>query len=452
MNDHYDAVVIGAGQAGVPLAVAFAKAGRRTAIVERADVGGTCVNVGCTPTKTMVASARVAYLARRAGEFGVRVPSVAVDESAVRRRKHGVVDAFRSGSERRLKTGGVELIRGTATYRDPRTIDVGGGRVITAALSVINTGGRPARPAIPGLDQVPALDSTSIMELDVVPEHLVVIGGGYVGLEFAQMFRRFGSAVTVIQRGPALLGREDPDVAAAITTILREDGITVLLNTAISRIGRGAGSEVSVFLTSSETVTGSHLLVATGRVPNTDGLGLAAAGIATTRHGYVQATETLATTAPGVYAAGDVTGAPAFTHIAYDHYRILKTNLLDGGQATTAGRMVPYTVFIDPQLGRVGTTETDARAAGRDVQVAMLPMTAVARAIETGETRGFLKAVVDRPTRQILGVAMLGIDGGEMMGAMQLAMMGALPYTALRDGIFAHPTLLESFNNLFASL
>jgi pyruvate/2-oxoglutarate dehydrogenase complex dihydrolipoamide dehydrogenase (E3) component len=449
VSEQYDAVVIGAGQAGVPLAAAFATAGRRTAIVEREHVGGTCVNVGCTPTKTLVASGRTAYLARRAIDFGIRVPSVAVDMPAVRQRKQGVVDAFRAGNERRLAKAGVELIRGNAVYRDPRTIAIGD-RTVTTPLSVINTGGRPMRPAIPGLDRVTALDSTSVMELDTVPEHLIIIGGGYVGLEFAQLFRRLGAAVTVIQRGPELLSREDPDVASCVATILREDGITLLLKTGIERVDGQHG--VTVLLSTGSTVTGSHLLVATGRVPNSDGMGLDRAGVATTTHGFVRVTDTLATTAAGIYAAGDVTGAPAFTHISYDDYRILKANLIDGGHATTTGRLVPYTVFTDPQLGRIGMTETDARAAGRDIEVAMLPMTAVARAIETSETRGFLKAIVDRPSGRVLGCAMLGVDGGELMGAMQLAIMGQLPYTALRDGIFAHPTLLESFNNLFASL
>jgi pyruvate/2-oxoglutarate dehydrogenase complex dihydrolipoamide dehydrogenase (E3) component len=449
VSEHYDAVVVGAGQAGVPLAAAFAKAGRRTAIVEREHVGGTCVNVGCTPTKTLIASGRTAYLARRASDFGVRVPSVAVDMPAVRQRKQGVVDSFRSGNERRLAKAGVELIRGNAVYRDARTITIGD-REITTPLSVINTGGRPMRPTIPGLDSVPALDSTSVMELDAVPTHLIVIGGGYVGLEFAQLFRRLGAAVTVIQRGPELLSREDPDVASGVTSILRDDGITILLKTAIEAVSGQHG--VTVSLTTGATVTGSHLLVATGRVANSDGMGLDHAGVATTKNGFVQVNAGLSTTAAGIYAAGDVTGAPAFTHIAYDDFRILKTNLIDGGHAVTTGRLVPYAVFTDPQLGRVGMSETEARAAGYDIQVAMLPMTAVARAIETGETRGFLKAMVDRPTRQLLGCAMLAVDGGELMGAMQIAMMGKLPYTALRDGIFAHPTLLESFNNLFASL
>jgi pyruvate/2-oxoglutarate dehydrogenase complex dihydrolipoamide dehydrogenase (E3) component len=443
--ERYDAVVIGAGQAGVPLAAAFADAGRRTAVIERAHVGGTCVNEGCTPTKTLVASGRVAYLARRARDYGIDVDDVGVDMPAVHDRMAGVVESFRTGSERRLAKHGVTLVRGEARYLDARTIAVGDLRIETP-LSVINTGGRPSRPAIPGLDGTPTLDSTSMLGLTTVPEHLVIIGGGYIGCEFAQMFRRFGAAVTIIQRGAQLLSSEDPDIAGAVAKILVEDGIDVIMPAAILSV---APQHVVL---RDRVVTGSHILVCTGRTPNTETLGLDAAGVAITPSGHVKVTDTLATSAPGIYAAGDVTGEPEFTHVSYDDFRILKTNLIDGGRATTTGRLIPYTVFTDPQLGRVGLTETAARRAGYDVAVAMLPVSAIARAIETGETRGHIKAVVDRATSRILGVAVLGIEGGEIMGALQIAMMGNLPYQRLRDGIFAHPTLLESVNNLFASL
>jgi pyruvate/2-oxoglutarate dehydrogenase complex dihydrolipoamide dehydrogenase (E3) component len=438
-------VVIGAGQAGVPLAAAFADAGRRTVVIERAHVGGTCVNEGCTPTKTMVASARVAYLARRAGDYGVDVGASRVDFPAVHRRKESIVASFRSGGERRLATHGVTLVRGAARYLDARTIAVGDARIETP-LSVINTGARPAWPAIAGLDPTVALDSTSLLDLDVLPEHLMIIGGGYVGCEFAQMFRRFGSRVTLIVRGSALLSSEDPDMAGAVATMFRDDGIDVMFGAVIRSVAAGR------VVLADRTVDGSHILVCIGRTPNTETLGLDAAGVATTATGHVRVTETLATTAPGIYAAGDVTGEAQFTHVSYDDFRILKRNLIDGQKATTVGRVIPYTVFTDPQLGRVGLTETAARAAGYDVGVAMLPMTAVARAIETGETRGKVKAVVDRATGRILGVAVLGLEGGEIMGALQLAMMGGLTYQQLRDAIFAHPTLLESLNNLFAGL
>jgi pyruvate/2-oxoglutarate dehydrogenase complex dihydrolipoamide dehydrogenase (E3) component len=456
---HYDAVVIGAGQGGGPLASALAQSGRRTALIEREHVGGTCINEGCTPTKTMVASARATHLARLAADYGVEVSHVHVDMAAVRQRKRAVVASFRSGSERRIdETPGLDLVRGEARFTGPKAlrVDFPDGRLdLTADQIFLDVGTRPAPPPLPGLDRVAALDSTSIMELDVVPEHLLVLGGGYVGLEFSQMFRRFGSRVTVVQRGQRLLGREDDDVADAIAGILREDGIAVLLETEASSIAPGSeeGIDLTVKGANGEHVlTGSHLLTAVGRAPNTDRLALEKTGVATNEKGYIPVDERLATNIPGIYAMGDVTGGPAFTHISYDDFRVLRTNLIDGGDATTSGRLVPYTVFTDPQLGRVGLTEAEARRQGRAVRVAKLPMSDVARAVEVDETRGFLKAVVDTETDQILGFAALALEGGEIMAAAQIAMMGKLPYTALRDGIFAHPTLAEAFNNLFASI
>lgn len=458
MTEQFDVVIIGAGQAGGPLAGAFAQAGRRTAIVEREHVGGTCVNVGCTPTKTMVASGRVAYLARRAGDYGVDAGPVGVDMAAVRERKRAMVRSWREGSEGRLERAGVELLRGEARFTGPGALAValagGGERALAAGTIVINTGARPASPDLPGLDGVPALDSTSVMELGEVPEHLIVLGGGYIGLEFGQLFRRLGAEVTVVQRGPRLLAREDGDIADAVAEILREDGIEVLLSTQAVRASGGPGA-ISLTVTApggERTLRGSHLLVATGRAPNTEALDLAAAGIDTDGRGQIVVNERLETSAPGVYAAGDVTGGPAFTHTSYDDYRVLKARLIDGAEASTAGRLVPYTVFIDPQLGRVGLGEEEARRQGLAVRVARMPMSSVARAIEVGETRGVLKAVVDAATGRILGAAALGIEGGEIMSMLQIAMMGELPYTALRDGVFAHPTLAESLNNLFAEL
>jgi pyruvate/2-oxoglutarate dehydrogenase complex dihydrolipoamide dehydrogenase (E3) component len=455
--ERFDAIIIGAGQAGGPLAGAFARVGRRTAIVEREHVGGTCVNVGCTPTKTMIASGRVAYLARRAGDYGLTLGDVGVEMAAVRERKRAMVRSWREGSEGRLADSGVELIRGEARFTGPRALSValsGGERELAAEIVVINSGARPAPPELPGLDAVPFLDSTSIQELGEVPEHLLVLGGGYIGLEFGQLFRRLGAAVTIVQRGPRLLAREDADIADAVADILREDGVEVLLDTKAREVKGGPGAiELRVQTPEGErTLRGSHLLAATGRAPNSEALGLAAAGVQTDRRGNITVNERLATSAPGVYAAGDVTGGPAFTHISYDDYRILKANLIDGGDATTEGRLVPYTVFIDPQLGRVGMGEDAARERGLRVMVARLPMSSVARAVEVGETRGMLKAVVDEASGTILGAAALGIEGGEIVSMLQLAMMGGLPYTALRDGVFAHPTLAESLNNLFASL
>jgi pyruvate/2-oxoglutarate dehydrogenase complex dihydrolipoamide dehydrogenase (E3) component len=455
----YDAVVIGAGQGGGPLAVALAESGRRTALIERAHVGGTCVNEGCTPTKTMVGSARVAYLARRAADYGVVTGPVSVDMAAVRERKRGVVASFRAGSERHIEqTPGLDLLRGEARFSGPRSLSVAGeeGQIdITADTIVLDVGTRPSPPQLPGLDRVPALDSTSIMELETLPGHLLVLGGGYVGLEFAQMFRRFGSEVTVVQRGRKLLGREDDDVADAVAALLREDGITVLLETAASSVAPAPGGRVHLTVKSPEgerVLEGSHLLVAVGRVPNTNGIDLEKAGIETDERGFIRVGERLATNVPGVFALGDVTGGPAFTHISYDDYRILRTNLIEGGDVTTAGRLVPYVVFIDPQLGRVGLTEAEALKQGRAIHVATLPMSDVARALEVDEARGFLKAIVDAESDQILGFAALSLEGGEIMAVAQIAMLGKLPYTALREGVFAHPTLAEAFNNLFANL
>jgi pyruvate/2-oxoglutarate dehydrogenase complex dihydrolipoamide dehydrogenase (E3) component len=460
VTENYDAVIIGAGQAGGPLSTALASAGWKTALIEREHVGGTCVNEGCTPTKTMVASARVAYLARRAADYGVETGPVTVDMNTVRRRKRDIVESFRGGSQRRIEaTEGLDLIMGEARFAGPKMVEVrlndGGIRTLSAGTIVINTGTRARVLSLPGLDGVPALDSTSIMELDEVPEHLLVIGGGYIGLEFGQMFRRFGSQVTLVQRRDQLLAREDADVAAEIADILRQDGLQVLLETQPVRVqSAGSGGIALTVRTPSgeRTLTGSHLLVAAGRVPNTDRLDLQAAGIQVDERGFIPVDDQLETVVPGVYALGDVKGGPAFTHISYDDYRILRSRLLEGADASTAGRLVPYAVFIDPQLGRVGLTEKEAQAQGLNYRVAQMPMSWVARALETDETRGLLKAIVDAETDQILGAAILGIEGAEVMTVLQMAMMGSVPYTAIRDGIFAHPTLSEALNNLFAAM
>ncbi len=459
MTSSYDAIIIGAGQAGYPLSTALAGAGWRTALVEREHVGGTCINEGCTPTKTMVASARIAYLAGRGADYGVRTGQVKVDMVKVRERKRKIVNDFRSGDERRIRsTPGLDLLIGQASFTGPRTVAVrlqGGETLQLEAKTIfLNVGARPSTPPLPGLEKVDALNSTTIMELDTLPEHLLIVGGGYVGLEFGQMFRRFGSQVTVVQRAERLLTREDDDVADEVAKILREDGLTVLLNTNPVRVEQTDTDHVQLVVQGPDgerTLRGSHLLIAAGRVPNSDALNLEAAGVETDRHGLIKVNERLETTAPGIYALGDAKGGPAFTHISYDDFRIIRTNLLEGGQATTLGRYVPYTVFIDPQLGRVGLSEAEARAQKRSIRVAKMPMTHVARALETDEARGFMKAVVDAGTRQILGCAILGIEGGEIMAMLQIAMLGKLPYTALREATFAHPTLAESLNNLFSS-
>lgn len=459
VSTHYDAILIGSGQGATPLAGTFAKAGRRTLLIERSHIGGTCINEGCTPTKTMVASARVAWLAQRGADYGVQVKTVILDQARVRERKRDVVASFRGGSERRLENAGVEVRYGRGRFTGPRSLDVvaqdGATSRVTGDIVVISTGLRNAPPAIAGLDTVTALDNISIMELDRVPEHLIVLGAGYVGLEFAQMFRRFGSTVTVIGRGPVVLGREDPDIAEALLAILREDGIDVRLDANTTSVAPLPGGGVRLTVTQGEattTIDGSHLLLAAGRRPNTDDLDAAAGGVDLDERGFVVVSPGLETSAPGTYAIGDVKGGPAFTHIAYDDYRILHRNLLKGESATITGRLVPYTVFTDPQLGRIGMTEQEAHAAGIDFCVATLPMTHVARAIEMDETRGFMKAIVDVDTKRILGAAVLGLEGGELATVFQVAMMGGLPYTALRDNVFSHPTMAESLNNLFASI
>ncbi len=459
-NREFDAIVIGAGQGGKPLAVALANAGWQTALVEREHLGGTCVNVGCTPTKTMVASARVAYLARRGDDYGVRLPGVTVDMEMVRERKRKIVKSFRTGSEQLVKkTDGLALYRGEARFVESHVVDVAlqdGSTVhLTAPTIVIDVGGRPSIPPIDGLDSVRYFDSTTIMELDHVPDHLIILGGGYIGLEFAQMFRRFGSRVTILERADQLMPNEDDDVASKMTEILSEDGIDIRLGHTVAGVNGISEHALEVNASANGenvTVTGSHLLIATGRRPNTDLLDLDAAGIETDKRGFIKVNAALETNVTGVYAIGDVKGGPAFTHISYDDYRVLERRLLKNEQATIDDRLVSYTIFTDPQLGRVGLSESQARSRGLDVKVALLPMSHVARALETDEPRGFMKAVVDATNGQILGCAIIGVEGGEIMNMLQIAMMGKLPYTALRDVAFAHPTFGESLNNLFATL
>jgi pyruvate/2-oxoglutarate dehydrogenase complex dihydrolipoamide dehydrogenase (E3) component len=458
---HYKAIIIGAGQAGNPLSTTLANAGWETALIEKRFVGGTCVNFGCTPTKTMVASARVAYLARRGADYGVHTGPISVDMKRVRERKRSIVEAFRGGSTRRIQnTQNLDLLFGEARFTGPQALHValndGGGTLqLTADYILINSGTRPFLPKVEGLDKVPTLNNESIMELDSVPEHLLVLGGGYIGLEFAQMFGRFGSQVTVVQHSKQLLGREDADVADEVAKILREDGIEVLLETSPLRVSQNAAGRIAMQVRTPQgerALAGSHLLVATGRLPNTESLNLSAAGVALDKRGFIQSNDKLETTAPGVFVLGDVKGGPQFTHISYDDFRILRNRLLRDGGDGIGKRMVPYTVFLDPQLGRIGITEQEAREKGLNVKVAKMPMNYVARALEMDESRGFMKAIVDAGTGQILGAAVLGIEGGEVMAVFQTAMMGNVPYQKLRDGIWSHPTLAESLNNLFASL
>ena len=429
-----------------------------TALVEREHVGGTCVNEGCTPTKTMVASARVAYLARRGADYGVETGPVTVDLTRVRQRKRDIVNSFRNGSQGRIeKTANLDLIFGTASFTGPKSLLVrakdGSERTLQAEKIFINAGTRSLRPPLEGLEQVPFLDNASIMELDAVPERLLVLGGGYIGLEFGQMFRRFGSQVTLVQSAAQLLVREDGDVAEEVARLLQQDGIEVLLKTRTEQVSLRNG-RIQLEVSNGgqkKMIEGSHLLVAIGRTPNSDTLNLPAAGIETDAKGFIKTNNRLETNVAGVYALGDIKGGPAFTHISYDDFRIIRSNVIEKKNATIDGRMVPYVLFTDPQLGHIGLNEAEARKLGREIRVAKMAMNYVARALEMDESRGFMKAIVDAETEQILGATVLGIEGGELMAVFEMAMMGKVPYPALRDGVFAHPTLAESLNNLFGS-
>ena len=457
--DFFDTIIIGAGQAGNPLSQALAQSGERVALIEEQFVGGTCINVGCTPTKTMVASAEVAYLANRALDFGVVVADVAVDMKKVKARKAEIVKSFREGSRNRIINSGVELIFGTASFTGHKTLKVvteeGETREVTAEKVIIDAGGRPGIPDIDGLANVLYLNSTSIMELESVPEHLIIVGGGYIAIEFGQMFRRFGSEVTIVQHSEQLLTREDEDVAEEIQSILEEDGIKVFLNTDTTAIEKDQQNGMALKAKSPEgdiTLNGSHLLVAVGRVPNSDRLSLEKTSLETDTRGYIKVNGRLETNVPGIYAVGDIKGGPAFTHIAYDDFRILKANLLEGSDLSIEGRPVPYVLFSDPQLGRIGLSEKGARRREIEYQVAKIPMSYIARPLEIDHPRGLIKALVDPDSEQILGAAVLGYDGGEIMAMLEIAMIGHVSYKKLRDGIFAHPTLAEGLNTLFANL
>jgi pyruvate/2-oxoglutarate dehydrogenase complex dihydrolipoamide dehydrogenase (E3) component len=453
-----DDLVIGTGQAGKPLAGALAAAGRRVVIVERDRVGGTCVVRGCTPSKTMAASARVAYLARRAADFGVVTGRVRVKMGKVRARKREVVNEGVRRSRQGLEGhDALELVCGDARFVSDCTVRIEAPgsppRRIRAERIFINTGARPRIPALPGLEVAGFLDSTTIMELDEVPDHLIVLGGGFVGMEFAQMFRRFGSDVTIVDKAPRFAPGEDDDVSDGIVEILRDDGILVLPGVSATRVDRDAQGRLRVQLEGrAGSVSGSHILIAAGRVPNTNGLDLEATGLAVDDEGLVPVNERLETGVPGIWALGEVAGSPPFTHMAYDDFRIVRENLLGAGGASTSGRVSTYTVYLDPELGRVGMTEREARKAGYRIQVATLPMTRVARAGEMDETRGFMKAVVDADSKRILGAAILGVHGGEVAAVIRIAMLGDLPHTALRDVPISHPALAESLNTLFAEV
>jgi pyruvate/2-oxoglutarate dehydrogenase complex dihydrolipoamide dehydrogenase (E3) component len=443
----YDAIVIGSGQAGNPLCQKLADHGWTVALIEKENLGGTCVNTGCTPTKSMVASAQVAHYARHAARWGVRAGDVSVDLAKVVGRKNQIVSQFRGGLERKMQQRkNLHLHRGHARFLDPHRLRVGD-QVLEGERVFINTGTRVAVPLLDGLDAIPYLTNATIMELTEVPEHLVVLGGGYIGLEFGQMFRRFGSGVTVVHNGGQILAREDADVAAELQKALEAEGLRFVLNARTTRVGQQNGQVALTVQTGSgsETVTGSHLLVATGRRPNSDELGLENAGVKTDAHGFIRVNNRLATDVPGIWALGDVKGGPAFTHISYNDFQIVYANLIEGRSLTTDNRYVPYSVFTDPQLGRVGLTEKEARAGGRRLKVGKIPMGWVARAIERDETAGLMKLVVDADTDHILGAAILGTEGGELVQLLGAVMLAGAPYTFLKGAVYIHPTLAEGF-------
>jgi pyruvate/2-oxoglutarate dehydrogenase complex dihydrolipoamide dehydrogenase (E3) component len=451
----FDALVIGSGQAGPFLAVRLAETGLRTALVEREHLGGTCVNDGCIPTKTLVASARAAHVARRAGDYGVVIgSSVSVDMKAVKARKDAIVQASLDGLDRWLRgTANLTVLWGEARFVGPREIEVAGER-LTAPRIFLNTGGRALVPDWPGINDVPYLTNTSMMALDVLPEHLIVVGGSYIGLEFAQMYRRFGSQVTVLEHAHRLIAREDTEVSEAVRQLMVDEGLGVQLGVrdiAVAREGAGVRLTATALGEPIE-VSGSHLLVAVGRRPNIEALNLPAAGVEVDARGTVVVDDTLRTTAEGVWALGDINGRGAFTHTAYNDFEIVAANLLDGGSRRISDRTAAYALFTDPPLGRIGMTEAEARASGRPVLAATLPMTRVGRARERGETRGFMKVLADAETRQILGAALFCIEGDEIVHALLTAMYAKAPYDLLQRAVAIHPTVSELIPTLLAGL
>ncbi|WP_430425961.1 FAD-containing oxidoreductase [Phenylobacterium sp.] len=451
----FDAIVIGAGQAGPALAGRLSAAGQTVAIIERKHLGGTCVNTGCMPTKALVASARAAQVARRAADYGVVLPGpVGVDMARVRARAHKVTMDARHGLEAWVGgMKGCELIRGQARFVGPHEIEVNGQR-LTAPQIFINVGGRAVVPDMPGVHDVTTLNNTTILELETVPRHLVVVGGSYIGLEFAQMHRRFGAQVTVVEKGPRLVSREDPEVSDAIRAILEGEGITVRTDAAcISFKPHADGVEVGVDCTSGEpSVAGSHVLLAVGRRPNTDDLGLEAAGLAADARGYIQVDDELRTSVEGVWALGDCNGKGAFTHTSWNDFEIVAANLLDGDPRRVSDRIDTYALYIDPPLGRCGMTETAARAAGHNIRIGKRPMTRVGRAVEKGETQGFMKVVVDADTDAILGAAILGVEGDEAIHAILDTMAAKQPYTTLQRTMHIHPTVSELIPTVLGDL
>jgi pyruvate/2-oxoglutarate dehydrogenase complex dihydrolipoamide dehydrogenase (E3) component len=456
----YDAIIIGSGQAGAPLAKKLALAGLKTLIIEKRFYGGTCVNDGCTPTKTWVASAKAAYMAGKSADLGVPVKRFSIDMPKIKKRKDDIVMQSRIGGQHAAeKTKGLDVVFGEATFVDDKTVSVklknGKKSNVQANLVFLNTGAKPFIPEIEGLNEIKYLDSTSILELDYVPEHLLVIGGNYIGLEFGQMFRRFGSKVTIVEKSAHIVSKEDEDVSAEMQNILEAEQIKILTNAQAIKFKQKAGGKITATLSvngEEQKIKCSHVLVAVGRSPQTKNLGLEKAGVATDDRGHILVNDKLETNVKGIYALGDVKGGPAFTHISYNDYTIVYRNLIEKQNLGIKNRPIPYSMFTDPQLGRIGMDENEAKKLGVEYKVARLPMAHVARAIETGDTRGFMKAIVDPKSKKILGATVLGPEGGEIMTVLQMAMEGGITYEQIRYFIFAHPLYAESLNNLFLAL
>ncbi len=454
--ERYDDLVLGSGQGGKLIAWELARSGRKTACVERKWIGGSCPNIACMPSKNEVWSARIAHLARHAAQFGVKTGPITIDMAKVRQRKREMVERNIVHHVEMFKKSGAEFVMGEGRFVAPNTVEVrldGATRVIAAERVFLNLGSRAAVPNVPGLAAARPLTHIELLELDYAPAHLLVLGGGYVGLEMAQAFRRFGSRVTVIEAGPQIMGREDPDVAQEIQRILSEEGVRFMLSAQAQGVGR-SGEEVRVTLRaagSEETLVGSDILVAAGRIPNTAGIGLEEAGVALDARGYIRVNERLETNAPGVWALGECAGSPQFTHVSVDDFRIIQANLA-GGNRSTGDRPVPYCVFTDPPLARVGLSEREAERDGVAVRVAKLPMSAVLRTATTDETQGLMKALVSANDDQILGFTIIGSEAGEVMTAVEMAMLGGLPYQRLRDAVITHLTIAEGLGSLFANV
>jgi len=454
--ERYDALVLGSGEGGKFIAWHLGRSGRRVAVVERRWIGGSCPNINCLPSKNEIWSAKVADLAHHGARYGSMTGPVATDMARVRARKREMVQGLIERHLKAYKASGAELIMGSARFTSPKTLEValnaGGTRVLAGEQVFLNLGTHPAMPEIPGLLDAAPMTNIETLELGYLPAHLVVLGGSYVGLELGQAYRRFGSQVTVIEHGPQIMAREDPDVAAEIQRILSEEGIRFITAAEIAHVEGRSGKQLRIRLRSGageEVVEGSDMLVATGRVPNTAGIGLELAGVELDERGYIKVNDRLETSAPEVWAIGEGAGSPQFTHVSYDDYRVIQANL-NGGTRSTKGRLVPYCMFTDPQLARVGLSEAEAQRQGMPVRVAKMPMSDNLRAQTIGETQGFLKALIGRDDDRILGFTMVGSEAGEVLATVQTAMLADLPYTALRDAIIAHPTITEGLTDLFS--